>query len=84
MSSEPDGTGEPRTMMWEAKAEPGREDELLAFVLAQAPADADVYRSPDQRVVVIDHTGQGLPEPPAGLLARPPHRWRFDPVPRPR
>ena len=24
-------------MMWEAKAEPGREDDLLAFVLAEAP-----------------------------------------------
>ncbi|MGN6606779.1 MAG: hypothetical protein ACTHMS_07190 [Jatrophihabitans sp.] len=76
-----DGTA--RTVMWEAKAEAGREDELLAFVLAEAPPDADVYRSRDQRVVVIDRTGRGLPEPPAGLLARPAHVWRFDPVPRP-
>lgn len=72
-----------RTVMWEAKAEPGQEEALLAFVLAEAPPSADVYRSRDQRVVVIDPTGRGLPEPPAGLLARPAHVWRFDPVPRP-
>jgi hypothetical protein len=79
-TEEPSGDG--RTAMWEAKAEPGGEDELLAFALAQAPPDADVYRSPDGRVVVIDRSGHGLPEPPAGLLARPPHVWRFHPVPR--
>src|SRR5437870_11554002 len=64
-----------RTAMWEAKAGPGRHDELLAFVLAHAPADADVYRSADARIVVIDHTGRGLPDPPSELLARPVHVW---------
>jgi hypothetical protein len=68
--------------MWEAKAAAGREDELLAFVLASAAAEADVYRSADARVVVIDRTGAGLPEPPADLLARPAHVWRFEPVAR--
>jgi hypothetical protein len=68
--------------MWEAKAEPGREDELLAFALAAAPPEADVYRSADARVVVIDRSGRGLPDPPPGLLARPVHVWRFEPVPR--
>jgi len=68
--------------MWEAKAVAGREQELVAFVLAHAPAGADVYRSADARVVVIDRSGQGLPDAPADLLARPAHVWRFEPVPR--
>jgi hypothetical protein len=68
--------------MWEAKAVPGREAELLSFALEHAPADADVYRSADARVVVIDHSGAGLPDPPAELLARPVHTWRFEPVRR--
>jgi hypothetical protein len=70
------------TVMWEAKAADGRAAELLAWTLGHAPAKADVYRSADGRVVVIDQTGDGLPEPPAELLARPPHAWRFTPVPR--
>jgi hypothetical protein len=69
--------------MWEAKAVAGREDELLAFALAHAPAGADVYRSADARVVVIDRSGAGLPEAPADLLARPVHQWRFEAVDRP-
>jgi hypothetical protein len=68
--------------MWEAKAAPGREDELLDFAQRHAPADADIYRSGDARVVVIDRTGVGLPEAPADLLARPVHLWSFEPVPR--
>lgn len=66
-----------RTVMWEAKAAPGRDGDLLAWAASHAAADAAVYRSMDARVVVIDETGVGLPEPPAELLARPPHVWRF-------
>ena len=72
----------PRTLMWEAKAAPGRERDLLDFALRYAPPGADVYRGGDQRVVVIDRSGAGLPDTPAGLLARPAHVWRFEPVPR--
>lgn len=68
--------------MWEAKAAPGRADELLAHALAHADAQAQIYRSADERVVVIDPTGAGLPDVPADLLARPPHAWRFERVPR--
>jgi hypothetical protein len=68
--------------MWEVKAAAGRADELLAWTLEHAAADADVYRSADGRVVVIDQTGDGLPDPPGDLLARPPHTWHFTPVPR--
>lgn len=71
-----------RTLMWEAKAADGRADELLAFVLAHAHPDADVYRSADSRVVVIDPTGAGIQDVPDGLLARPAHAWPFQPVPR--
>lgn len=74
------------TVMWEAKAAPGRADELLAYALAHAHPDADVYRSTDGRVVVIDPTDRGLPDVAADLMAdlmaRPPHTWRFEPVPR--
>jgi hypothetical protein len=68
--------------MWEAKTAPERAAELLAWALDHAPPAAAVYRSADARVVVIDETGTGLPEPPAGLLARPPHVWPFERVAR--
>ena len=71
-----------RTLMWEAKAAEGRAEELLAWVLDRAAPGADVYRSADARVVVIDATDTALPEPPPELLARPPHAWHFTPVPR--
>ena len=71
-----------RTLMWEAKAARGRAAELLAWVLQHAAPDADVYESPDARVVVVDRFGHTLPEPPAELLARPPHAWHFTPVQR--
>jgi hypothetical protein len=70
------------TLMWEAKAADARADTLVDWARAHAPAPADVYRSRDGRVVVIDPTGQGLPEPPADLVARPPHQWPFEAVPR--
>ena len=70
------------TRMWEAKAAPGRLDDLVAWAVRAAPADAQVYRSADDRVVVIDPSGSRLPEPPAELMARPAHSWDFEPVPR--
>ena len=70
------------TVMWEAKAAPERVDELLAHVLAHADPSAEVYRSRDDRVVVIDPTGRGLDDVPPELLARPPHAWPFEPVAR--
>ena len=73
---------QPVTVMWEAKAGPGRDEELLAFALSHAHRDAQVYRSADARVVVIDPSGEGLPEPGPDLLARAAHVWRFRPVPR--
>jgi hypothetical protein len=70
--------------MWEVRAAEGREDELLAHVLGAVAADAQVYRSadPPPRLVVIDPTGRGVAGVPDELLARPPHEWRFLPVPR--
>lgn len=68
--------------MWEVRAADGRAVELLAWVLDQAPADSQVYRSAD-RVVVIDPSGairDRLAEPPDGLLARPAQAWDFEPV----
>ena len=73
---------QPRTLMWEAKPVPDAAERLLAWALATAPAEAEVYRGGDGRVVVIDPTGVGLPEAPADLLARPPHVWPFTRVPR--
>lgn len=72
------------TVMWEVRAAEGRADELVAFVLAHADAAAQVYRSSagEQRVVVIDPTGRGIADVPEDLVARPPHMWHFEPVPR--
>ena len=70
--------------MWEVRAADGRLDELVAFVVSAADPSAQIYRAdgPDPRVVVIDPSGHGLSDVPAGLAARPPHAWSFEPVPR--
>lgn len=68
--------------MWEVRAADDRVDDLLAHVLAHADPEAEVYRSHDGRVVVIDPTGRGVSDVPAELVARPPHLWRFDRVER--
>ncbi len=78
-------TGRPGvTLMWEVRAADGRLDELVAWVVAHAGASASIYRSDDgePRVVVIDPTGAGLPDPPPSLVVRPPHVWPFTPVER--
>ena len=64
--------------MWEAKAPDGKADELLAYALEHADPSAEVYRSRDGRVVVIDPTGHGLPDVPDELLTRPAHAWPFE------
>jgi hypothetical protein len=63
--------------MWEAKAAPGQTDALLEWLLARSPEGAQVYRSSD-RVVLIAEAPASLDEPPAALVARPPHSWAFD------
>ncbi len=70
------------TLMWEAQAAPGRADDLAAHVLAAADPAADVYRSADDRIVVIDPTGRGVADVPADLVARAPHQWSFEQLPR--
>jgi hypothetical protein len=72
------------TLMWEVRAAAGRLDELVAYVDSRAAPSAQVFRADDgdPRVVVIDPTGQGLPDVPAELVARPPHQWTFQDVPR--
>lgn len=85
------GTGAERTLalMWEARAAEGRGGELLAWARAQpldpAPARRETFTAPAGRVLVItwwpaagfDALLPELPDPPAGLLHRPVHRWRF-------
>jgi hypothetical protein len=75
-----DGHG--TTLMWEARAAEGRVDDLVAYALEHADPSAEVYRSHDARVVIIDPSGRGLDGVPAELVARPPHVWPFEPVPR--
>lgn len=70
------------TLMWEARANEGSVDQLVAYVTAHADPSADVYRSSDARVVVIDPTGRGVRDVPAELMARPAHQWRFERVVR--
>ncbi|MFD7029727.1 hypothetical protein ACFWAR_16965 [Streptomyces sp. NPDC059917] len=85
-------------VMWEARAADGRGNELLEWarsqVLAREPVRREVFRAPQDRVLVITWweagTGAGdgadalpeLPEPAADLIARPVHRWRFESVER--
>ena len=68
--------------MWEARAAAGRIEELVAHAVAGTDAAAQIYRSADDRVVVIDVTGRGPGDVPAELMSRPPHVWMFDRVDR--
>ncbi len=68
--------------MWEVRAADGSDEALLAWVLEHAAAVADVYRSADGRIVVIDPTGTEPPPPPVELVARSPHVWPFERVDR--
>ncbi|MFE7568358.1 hypothetical protein ACFU76_15570 [Streptomyces sp. NPDC057539] len=78
-------------LMWEAKAAPGRGVELLEWARARelpyAPLRRELLHAPQDRVLVItwwdapyDADLPELPTPPPDLIARPPHRWRFESV----
>ena len=78
-------------LMWEARAVPGRGEELLAWVRAQVlptePLRREVLRAPQDRVLVITWWDAAyeaelpeLPEPAGELVTRAVHRWRFESV----
>ncbi|CAL9479509.1 hypothetical protein [Streptomyces sp. NPDC090994] len=78
-------------VMWEARAVPGRGEELLAWARAQelpaAPLRRETFRAPQDRVLVITWWDAEygadlpeLPEPAADLVTRAVHRWRFESV----
>ncbi|ARQ69011.1 hypothetical protein [Streptomyces marincola] len=81
------------TLMWEARAAQGRGADLLAWARAQplvpGPERRETFVAPGDRVLVITWWPAGpgaqdpaeLPDPPAELLHRPVHRWRFTRVP---
>lgn len=76
--------------MWEARAVPGRGPELLEWArtreLAATPLRRETFRAAGDRVLVITWWETAdpaadlpeLPEPAAGLITRPVHRWRFE------
>lgn len=78
--------------MWEARAAQGRGAELLewarAQVLVREPVRRELFRAPQDRVLVLtwwevdsfDAELPELPEPDAELITRPVHRWRFESV----
>ncbi|MEU4150174.1 hypothetical protein [Streptomyces sp. NPDC026659] len=79
------------TLMWEARAAEGRGADLLAWARAQElsapPLRRETFRAPGERVLVLtwwdaayDADVPELPDPDAGLVSRPVHRWRFEPV----
>ncbi|RMB87901.1 hypothetical protein [Streptomyces shenzhenensis] len=76
-------------LMWEARAVPGRGDDLLAWArvqrLARRPVRRESFRAPEDRVLVITWWDAPyaaelpeLPEPDGELVSRPVHRWRFE------
>ena len=78
-------------LMWEARAVPGRGEDLLAWARAQelphAPLRRETLRAPQDRVLVLtwwdapyDAELPELPEPEAELITRAVHRWRFESV----
>ncbi|CAL9542515.1 hypothetical protein [Streptomyces sp. NPDC057838] len=76
-------------LMWEARAVPGRGEDLLAWARAQrlprAPLRRETLRAPQDRVLVItwwdaprDADLPELPDPDGELVTRAVHRWRFE------
>jgi hypothetical protein len=85
------GNGTTVALMWEARAVEGRGAELLEWARARAgeltrpPLRSELLRAPQDRVLVLtwwegaygDELPE-LPEPDAGIVTRPVHRWRFE------
>ncbi|MFJ4819977.1 hypothetical protein [Streptomyces sp. NPDC088801] len=78
-------------LMWEARAVPGRGEDLLAWARAQElphePLRRETLRAPQDRVLILtwwdaplDADLPELPEPDEELVTRPVHRWRFESV----
>lgn len=79
-------------LMWEVRAADGKVGDVIAWIEGnvvpflshrQDCRAVDVYRSAQNRAVVIAHfDGEpvDLPEPPDELLARPVHQWPFERV----
>ncbi|MGW0952378.1 hypothetical protein [Streptomyces sp. NPDC002545] len=78
-------------LMWEARAVPGRGEELIAWARRQEltgrPLRRETFRAPQDRVLVItwwdaEFTAElpELPEPEGELVTRAVHRWRFESV----
>lgn len=83
-------SGPVQALMWEVRAHEYRLDDLLSWVREHAVTALDagggrdlaVYRSEEERVVIIAHFEEDqdpviLPEPPEHLVARPAHQWPF-------
>jgi hypothetical protein len=79
------GAGVTRVLMWEGR---GDADGLIAWWREQAApslpggVELELFRSADRVVALVRRVEAGfrLPEPPAGLSARPPHVWPFETV----
>ncbi len=79
-------------LMWEVRAAEGQQQRLLSWIEDSVfprisrqggCRTVDVYRSDEQRVVLIAHfdgTPGELPEPPEELVSRPVHQWTFERV----
>ncbi|WP_031076733.1 hypothetical protein [Streptomyces sp. NRRL S-118] len=76
------------TLMWEARAAEGRGADLLEWARAQrlpgGPLRRETFTAPQDRVLVLtwwdapyDAGLPELPDPPADLVTRAVHRWRF-------
>ncbi|MBT3156280.1 hypothetical protein KQH42_18700 [Streptomyces sp. CHA1] len=84
------------TLMWEARAAEGRGADLLEWTRTRsaeladatpAPFRTELFQAPQDRVLCLTwwHPEHGpdlpeLPEPPAELIIRAVHRWRFESV----
>jgi hypothetical protein len=78
-----------RVLMWEAR---GDAEGLIAWWRTQVrptlgdEVELELFRSADRVVVLLrqnrdEESRLRLPDPPAELVARPPHAWGFDAVP---
>lgn len=84
------------TLMWEARATEGRAPDLLEWTRTRAtelpdgpsaPLRTELFQAPQNRVLCLTwwrpEDGPDLPElpePPAELITRAVHRWRFESV----